>query len=72
MRELPCRAADFPDPAVGPLPARFEKIEQGALHAPGGFAAVEAHAPALVQHVEHFAEHIELKLGVRGVADADR
>ena len=47
----------------------FEKLDLGI---PAGFVRSETAAPCLMVHVHDFAEHVELQLGMRGIADAHR
>ena len=70
--EMARTAAHFPEALVGLLPDSVEMAEQRALEGPVLLAQVEAAAARLVQRVHHLAEHVELQLAVRGVADPHR
>src|SRR5205085_8177210 len=72
MREVPARAAHFPDALVRLIPDVGEMVDERALEGPVRLAGFEAAAAALVQGVHHLAEHVELPLPVRRVADAHR
>ena len=66
------RGAHLPDAVIRLAPDRLQMIEQRDLHVPAGFACRQSAAAALMQRVHHLAEHVELQLAVRRIADAHR
>ena len=67
---MPAVSADFPQPFIRLMPDRAEMFEHGALEGPVFFPRLQSTSPCLVQRVHDLAEHIELKLPVRGIPDA--
>ena len=65
-------AARFPNPLVHLGPDFFQMLEHAQLKRPAGFAWRQSPLPRMMQCVHEFAIHIELKLGMGGVADAHR
>ena len=59
-------------PSSGCCQTSREMPEQRALEGPVLLAQVDAAPARLVQRVHHLAEHVELQLAVRGVADPHR
>ena len=47
----------------------FEKLD---LRIPSRFIGGQSAAPRLMVHVHDLAEHVELELGMRGIADTHR
>jgi hypothetical protein len=70
--EVLAPAAHLPDAFVGFMPDLLDVLENFELQIPGGLLDPEAALPRLMQRVHHFTVHVELKLVVRGVADAHR
>src|SRR5947209_12762746 len=50
--EVPARAADLPQPLVGPLPRRFQEVQQSQLQLPGRLLQRQPQAVALVEQAE--------------------
>jgi len=72
MREQSSRSAYLPDPFVGLLPRRLDELDHRPLDPPGVLVRLQPDPPRVVQRVGHFPVDVELKLGARGIADADR
>ena len=80
MREVPARPADLPDAFVGILPHPLEMCEHRGQEL-AGHRVVRGKIAAVLRQirlrrgparVEHFAEHVELELLARRVADPHR
>ena len=71
VREMPPRAAHFPNALVWVAPDFFQVLYQVLLQPPGIFVALQAALAGDVHRVHDLAENVELKLLVSRVADAD-
>jgi len=69
---VPAPAAQLPNSLVRLGPDALEIREERLLQGPAGFARGDPVASRLVQRVHHLAEHVELQLTMRGIADAHR
>src|SRR5262249_37873219 len=69
VREMPPRAANFPDALVWTPPGLFNKTHQRLFHAPTVLVVFQSVLAGLVKSVEYFAVHVELKLLEGGIAD---
>ena len=70
--EMLRRPAHFPDALIGLAPDILEMFEKRDLSVPSGFVGRQPAAPRLMIGVHDLAEHVELQLGVRRIADAHR
>ena len=71
--EVPALAPHLPDARIGHTrPDGSQMLQQRPLERPPGLVDAQAAAPGLMQRVQQLAIDVELKLGVRGVADPDR
>ena len=62
-------AANFPDALVRTTPHLLQVLEDRAQEVPIGRPRLQAAAFALKEGVDDFAEHVELKLSMCGIAD---
>src|SRR5215467_6470981 len=62
----------FPQALVRLVPDTGEVQQKFALHRPAFFVSAKTALPRLMQRIHYLTENIELKLVVRGVADAHR
>ena len=69
MREVPARAADFPDPFVRFLPERLEAADERFLQLPRGRVDRYPRPQGQVHRIHDFSVHVELSLVRGGVAD---
>src|SRR5690606_10664858 len=71
VREMPAWSANLPDAFIGLTPDVLEPREQFELDAPVGRPVLLTVVATQMKTVEHLAEHVELELRMRGVADSD-
>src|SRR5262249_8772270 len=71
VRERPARAPDLPDALVVLSPRGFDELDQRAFDAPGVLVDLDSETARKVERVRDRAQHVELDLAGRGIADAD-
>ena len=65
-------AAPFPDAVIRLVPYFRQVLQHRAFERPGAFVEFQRRHPRLVKRVDQLAIDIELQLGMRGIADANR